>query len=68
MIPKETDILGVYVPPILVVAVLSLILTWLVALMLNKLRLWRFFANPQIAFLSIVVLLFAAIDAFILPV
>lgn len=68
MIPKELDILGVYVPPILVVAVLSLLAAWASSLLLNRLRVWRYFANPQIAFLSIIVLFFAAFDALLLPV
>ena len=68
MIPKEIDIFGVYVPPILIVAVLSLLTAWAASILLNRLRVWRHFANPQIAFLSIIVLFFAAFDALILPV
>lgn len=68
MIPKETDIFGVYVPPILTVAICALIAAWATSLLLNRLRVWRYFANPQIAFLSIIVLYFAAFDAFLLPV
>ncbi len=68
MIPKETDIFGVYVPPILIVAICALALAWALSLLLNRLRVWRYFSSPQIAFLSIIVLLFAIIDALVLPV
>lgn len=68
MIPKELDIFGVYVPPILIVAIGALFAAWAASLLLNRLRLWRYFANPQIAFLSIIVLFFAAFDALFMPV
>ena len=68
MTPREMDILGVYVPPILIVAICALVAAWTASLLLNRLRLWRYFANPQIAFLSIIVLFFAAFDALLLPV
>lgn len=68
MVPKEIDILGVYVPPILIVMVLSLSAAWACSLLLNRFRIWRYFQNPQVAFLSIIVLFFAVFDALILPV
>ena len=68
MIPKEVDVLGVYLPPILIVGVLALIAGWITSWLLNGFRLWRFFSHPQIAFLSIMVLYAAMFDAFLLPV
>lgn len=68
MIPKEIDLFGVYLPPILIVGIYALFSAWAFSLLLNKLRVWRYFANPQVAFLSIIVLFFAAFDALIMPV
>lgn len=68
MIPREVDIFGVYVPPVLIVAICALIAAWATSLLLSRLRLWRHFANPQIAFISIIVLFFVVFDTFLIPV
>jgi len=68
MIPKEVDVLGVYLPPILIVGVLALVAGWITSWLLNRFRLWRFFSHPQIVFLSIMVLYAAMFDTFLLPV
>jgi uncharacterized membrane protein len=68
MIPKEVDLFGVYLPPILIVGVLALVAGWITSWLLNRFRLWRFFSNPQTVFVSIMVLYAAMFDAFLLPV
>jgi hypothetical protein len=68
MIPKEVDIIGVYLPPILIVGMMALTAAWISSWLLNQFRLWRFFSHPQIAFVSIMVLYAAVFDAFLLPI
>ena len=68
MMPKEIDIAGVYLPPLLIVGVLALVAAWITSWLLNRFRLWKFFSHPQVAFLAIVVLYTAVFDAFLMPV
>jgi len=68
MMPKEIDIAGVYLPPLLIVGVSALVAAWITSWLLNRFRLWKFFSHPQIAFLAIIVLYTAVFDAFLMPV
>jgi cytochrome c oxidase assembly factor CtaG len=68
MMPKEIDIAGVYLPPLLIVGVSALVAAWITSWVLNRFRLWQFFSHPQVAFLAIVVLYTAVFDAFLMPV
>jgi cytochrome c oxidase assembly factor CtaG len=68
MMPKEIDIAGVYLPPLLIVGVSALVAAWITSWLLNRFRLWKFFSHPQVAFLAIVVLYTAIFDAFLMPV
>ncbi|KGJ05327.1 Protein of unknown function [Paracoccus halophilus] len=64
MIPREIDISGVYVSPLLVVVVISLIASWLTAWLLNRLRLSRHFVAPRLVFMSILALYIIAFGTF----
>ncbi len=65
-IPKEIVIGGVYLQPTLVLLVVSLFLTWMIAKLLNRTRITRFFANPPVVFLAIWALTSALIGLFVL--
>ena len=54
--PQEFTIGDVYLPPMLVAATLSLAATIITTRLLNKHRLSRYFANPPLAFVSILVI------------
>jgi hypothetical protein len=68
MMPKEIDIAGVYLPPLLIVSVSALVAAWITSWLLNRFRLWKFFSHPQVAFLAIIVLYMAVFDVFLMPV
>ena len=61
LIPSEMSVDGVYLPPALLVALLGLIAATVVAKMLNRTRLSRFFWHPPLAFLAMWLLLSALI-------
>ena len=54
--PQEFTIGDVYLPPMLVAAILSLAATLITTRFLNKRRLSRYFANTPLAFVSILVI------------
>jgi len=54
--PQEFTIGGVYLPPVLVAAILGLGATLITTRLLNRYHLSRYFANPPLAFVSILVL------------
>ncbi len=54
--PQEFTIGDVYLPPMLVAGLLGLAATLITTRLLNRFRLSRFFANPPLAFLSMLVL------------
>tara|TARA_R110002096_G_scaffold61443_1_gene152705 strand:- start:2087 stop:2293 length:207 start_codon:yes stop_codon:yes gene_type:complete len=68
MIPSEYNIGGVYLPPLLVVALLALAATWVTATLLNRHRLSRFFFYPPLVYLALLVIYSVIIGTFIIPV
>ncbi len=54
--PQEFAIGDVYLPPTLVAAFLGLVATVITTRLLNRYRLSRHFANPPLAFVSMLVL------------
>ena len=54
--PQEFTIGDVYLPPMLVAAALGLAATVITTRLLNRYRLSRYFANPPLAFVSMLVL------------
>jgi hypothetical protein len=54
--PQEFTIGDVYLPPMLVAAALGLVATLVTTRLLNRYRLSRYFANPPLAFISMLVL------------
>jgi hypothetical protein len=53
--PQEFTIGDVYLPPMLVAAFLGLMATLITTRLLNRHRLSRYFANPPLAFVSMLV-------------
>ncbi len=69
MAPAEIHIgSGIYVSPTFLVLILALLCASLTAVLLNRYRLSRFFAYPQIAFVAMVTIYTVLIGTFIIPV
>ncbi|SUB66195.1 Protein of uncharacterised function (DUF1656) [Photobacterium damselae] len=67
-IPHELSMGDIYYSPVLLVAVLSLVATWITVVILNKTRLSRFIAFPSLTFLAIMVFYVVAIDTFYIQI
>ena len=67
LIPSEFAIGDVYFPPMLIAALLGLVLAWLTAQLLNRLRLSRFFFYPPLVLLALVAIYTVLIGTFIIP-
>ncbi|MBF7097995.1 hypothetical protein EQ875_00972 [Photobacterium damselae subsp. damselae] len=67
-IPHELSMGDIYYSPVLLVAVLSLVATWITVVILNKTRLSRFIAYPSLTFLAIMVFYVVAIDTFYIQI
>jgi hypothetical protein len=67
LIPSEFAIGGVYLPPMLIAALLGLVLAWLTAHLLNRYRLSRFFFYPPLVLLALVVIYTIFIGTFVIP-
>lgn len=63
--PSEVNIAGVYMPPLLVAGVLGLSLTYGLVKALTRLRLSRYFAAPALVFVSLVIVVTAIIESFV---
>ena len=60
--PHELAMGDVYYSPMLAVACLSLVITWITVIVLNKLRWSRFLIYPSATFMAIMVFYVMAID------
>lgn len=60
----ELNIQGVFLPPFLIVLVLSIFATMLTATVMNRYRLSRFLALPRLAFVAFVVIYVVLIGTF----
>jgi hypothetical protein len=61
--PHELAIGGVYLPPLLVAAVLAVILALWTAWLLNRIRLSRYFSHPSLVLLSLMVVYTVIIES-----
>ena len=64
-VPSELAIGGVYVPPLLVSAMLGLALAGLAARLLNRYRLSRLFFYPPLVFAALTVIFTVVIGTFV---
>lgn len=62
--PHELSLGDVYYSPLILVGLLAFLAALLTVLLLNKLKLTRYFAAPAYVFVAFVVLYVVAIDAF----
>ena len=68
LIPKEFNISGVYLPPLLVAGLLGLVLAVLTAKLLNRYRWSNYFFYPPLVFLALAVIYTGIIGTFLIPV
>jgi ABC-type multidrug transport system permease subunit len=55
-IPKEFNIGGVYLPPILIAATLGAIIAWITVKLLNRYRLSEYLFYPPLVFVGLMVI------------
>ena len=67
-IPSEFAIGGVYFPPLLIASALGVLVAWVVAMLLNRYRLTRFFFCPPLVFVALAVIFTGVIGTFVVPV
>lgn len=67
MIPSEFTIGEVYLPPLLIVALLAMAAATLTAYLLNRFRLSRFFFYPPLVLLALTAIYIVAIGTWIIP-
>jgi len=68
LVPHELNIGGVYLPPMLVAALLGIVAAMLTARLLNRYRLSRYFSYPPLVFLALIVIYSVLIGTFIIRV
>jgi hypothetical protein len=66
-IPAAVSLGFVFVPPIFIDMAVGLLLAWLVARILNRTGLSRFFWHTPLAFLGLVVLMSSLVGILVLP-
>lgn len=66
-VPREFDLFGVYLSPLLVAVVLAVALAVITAHALNRYRLSRFIAQPALVFIAIVAIYTTIIGTFLIP-
>ena len=67
-IPKEFAIGGVYMPPLLIAAILGTIAAVVTAQVLNRYRLSRYFFYPPLVFVALAIIYTVLIGTLIIPV
>jgi len=67
LIPSEISMAGVYFPPWLIAGLLGVVAAWLSALLLNRLRLSRFFAYPPLVLVSLAVIYTVVLATRVVP-
>ena len=66
-IPREFAIGGVYLPPMLVAALLGMLLALLTAKLLDRYRLSRFFFYPPLVYVALIMIYTVLIGTFVIP-
>jgi hypothetical protein len=66
--PHEFAICGVYMPPLLIAAMLGTIAAVATARLLNRYRLSRYFFYPPLVFVALAIIYTVLIGALIIPV
>jgi len=66
-VPSEFAIGGVYMPPLLIAAILGTIAAVATARLLNRYRLSRYFFHPPLVFVALAVIYTVLIGTFFIP-
>jgi hypothetical protein len=66
-IPTEFAIGGVYIPPLLIAALLGTVVAVVVAQLLNRYRLSRYFFYPPLVFVALTVIFTVLVGAVLIP-
>jgi hypothetical protein len=66
-IPSEFSIGGVYLPPLLVAAMLGTVAAAVTARILNRVRLSRYFFYPPLVFVALAVIFTVLVGTFLIP-
>ena len=66
-VPAEMEIFGTYVPPLLIATTLGVLAMMVTVYLLNRHRLSRFFALPEVVMLSLTVIYTAVIGTYVIP-
>lgn len=67
LFPHELYVGEVFLPPMLLDAVLGLAAAWLTARLLNRLRLSRYFYHPPLVLIALAVIYTGLFSIFLLP-
>jgi Protein of unknown function (DUF1656) len=67
LIPHELYVGEVFLPPMLLDAVLGLAAAWLTARLLNRFRLSRYFYHPPLVLIALAVIYTGLFSIFLLP-
>ena len=68
LIPQEFAIGGVYMPPLLIAAILGTIAAVVTARLLNRYRLSKYFFYPPLVFVALAIIYTVLIGTLIIPV
>jgi hypothetical protein len=68
IIPREFALGGVYLPPLLVAALLGTLAAVVTARLLNRYRLSRYFFYPPLVFLGLMVIYTVSIGTFVIGI
>jgi hypothetical protein len=67
LVPSEFSFGGIFLPPLLVAALLALVATWLTAVALNRYRLSRYFFYPPFVYFALLVIYTVITGTLIVP-
>ncbi|MCG8529861.1 MAG: DUF1656 domain-containing protein [Desulfovibrionales bacterium] len=65
--PHELAFIGIYFPPLLVNFALALMLALITAVVLNRLRVSRYFIYPPVVFISFVIFYTCLLSIYLIP-
>lgn len=66
-VPREVEIRGIYVSPLLLAAILGVVATWFTCRLLNQYGFAAHFEHPVLVYLSLAVIYTLLIGTFLIP-
>jgi hypothetical protein len=66
-IPREVEIRGIYLSPLLLSVMFGVLATWCTCKLLNRYGLFRYFEQPVLVYLSLVLIYSLLIGSFLIP-